>query len=239
VKDVSFDIRSGEILAVAGVQGNGQTELVEALTGLRSATHGTVRIGDLDVTRKSVSEILKAGVGHIPEDRLLHGLIQSMTIEDNLVLDRRDDPQFSRWGSRNLKAIHEQGALLLEEFDIRAVNSQVLTGTLSGGNQQKVIVARELSRQLKLLICSQPTRGLDVGSIEYVHRKIVAIRDSGVAVLLVSSELDEVIALGDRIAVMYEGVVVGIVPPTTSREQLGLMMAGSTGEVRDDAGVRA
>jgi general nucleoside transport system ATP-binding protein len=239
VKDVSFDIRSGEILAVAGVQGNGQTELVEALTGLRSPTHGTVRIGEIDVTRKSVDEILKVGVGHIPEDRLLHGLIQSMTIEDNLVLDRRDDPQFSRWGSRNLKAIRENGALLLEEFDIRAANSQVLAGTLSGGNQQKVIVARELSRQLKLLICSQPTRGLDVGSIEYVHRKIVAIRDSGVAVLLVSSELDEVIALGDRIAVMYEGGFVGIVPPTTSREQLGLMMAGSIGEVRDDAGMRA
>jgi general nucleoside transport system ATP-binding protein len=239
VKDVSFDIRSGEILAIAGVQGNGQTELVEALTGLRAPTHGSVRIGDLDVTRKSVSEILNAGVGHIPEDRLLHGLIQSMTIEDNLVLDRRHDPQFSRWGTRNLKAIREHGAQLLEEFDIRAANSQVLAGTLSGGNQQKVIVARELSRQLSLLICSQPTRGLDVGSIEYVHRKIVAIRDAGVAVLLVSSELDEVIALGDRIAVMYEGAIVGIVPPTTSRDQLGLMMAGSTGEVRDGAAVPA
>jgi simple sugar transport system ATP-binding protein len=232
VRDVSFDIQSGEILAIAGVQGNGQTELVEALTGLRAPARGSVRIGDQEVAHSSVQEILRAGAGHIPEDRLANGLIQSMSIEDNLVLDRRGDSEFSRWGSRNLKAVRENGAQLVEEFDIRAANSQVLA-TLSGGNQQKVIVARELSRPLKLLICSQPTRGLDVGSIEYVHRKIVAIRDSGVAVLLISSELDEVIALGDRIAVMYEGSIVGIVPPTTTREQLGLMMAGSAGPTRD------
>jgi len=228
VKGVSLAVRGGEILAVAGVQGNGQTELAEAVTGLRAVTDGTISVDGRDVTGRPVRDFLDAGVGHIPEDRQRHGLVLSMSIEDNLVLDLQRERAFSRWGTRNLRAIRENGVRRLEEFDIRAPDSRALVSTLSGGNQQKVVVARELSRSLRLLVCSQPTRGLDVGSIEYVHRKIVEIRDAGVAVLLISSELDEVIALGDRIAVMFEGQIVGIVPPTTSREQLGLMMAGAT-----------
>ena len=228
VQDLNLEVRKGEILAIAGVQGNGQTELVEALTGLRPTVAGTITLDGKDIHGSTVRQMLDAGVGHIPEDRQRHGLVLSMSIEDNLVLDMQRRPEFSRRGSRNLKAIRQNGARRLDEFDIRAQNSQVAVGTLSGGNQQKVVVARELSRPLKALICSQPTRGLDVGSIEYVHRQIVADRDSGSAVIIVSSELDEVVALGDRIAVMFEGRIVGVVPPTTSREQLGLMMAGSS-----------
>ena len=236
MKDVSFAVRCGEILAVAGVQGNGQTELAEALTGLRAAKDGTITIGGHDVTGRSVRDFFEAGVGHIPEDRQRHGLVLSMSIDDNLVLNLQRDRRFSRWGTRNTRAIRDNGDQRLEEFDIRAASGRALVSTLSGGNQQKVVVARELSRSLKLAVCSQPTRGLDVGSIEYVHRKIVEIRDAGVAVLLISSELDEIIALGDRIAVMYEGQIVGIVPPTTSREQLGLMMAGAALEVTGAVG---
>ena len=228
VKGLSFSISAGEILAIAGVQGNGQTELVEALTGLRSATSGTISICGHDVTNRSVRSVLDAGVGHIPEDRQRHGLVLSMSIDDNLVLDLQHDRRFSRFGMRDLKAIHQNGAKRLEEFDIRAERSTVLVSTLSGGNQQKVVVARELSRDLRLLVCSQPTRGLDVGSIEYVHREIVRNRD---AVLVVSSELDEVVALADRIGVMFGGRIMGIVPPTTGRDQLGLMMAGADPEL--------
>jgi general nucleoside transport system ATP-binding protein len=230
VKGVSLVVRGGEILAVAGVQGNGQTELVEALTGLRPATDGRIVVGGQDLTGRSVRVFLDAGVGHVPEDRQEHGLVLSMSIDDNLVLDELSHAPFARLGTRNRHAIRDNGERRLQEFDIRAQDGRVLVGTLSGGNQQKVVVARELSRRLRVLVCSQPTRGLDVGSIEYVHRKIVEIRDQGVAVLLVSSELDEVLALGDRIAVMYEGEIVGVVPPTTSRERLGLMMAGSAAE---------
>jgi len=227
VKGLSLSVRAGEILAIAGVQGNGQTELVEALTGLRSVTRGSISIRGRDVANRSVRSVLDAGVGHVPEDRQRNGLVLSMSVDDNLVLDLQHDSRFSRFGMRNLRAIHENGSRRLEEFDIRAAASSVLVSTLSGGNQQKVVVARELSRDLHLLICSQPTRGLDVGSIEYVHREIVRNRDAGVAVLVISSELDEVTALADRIAVMFGGRLMGIVPPTTSREQLGLMMAGS------------
>src|ERR1019366_8420872 len=227
VMGLSLSVRAGEILAIAGVQGNGQTELVEALTGLRSVTRGSISICGRDVANRSVRSVLDAGVGHVPEDRQRNGLVLSMSVDDNLVLDLQHDPRFSRFGMRNLRAIHENGSRRLEEFDIRAAASSVLVSTLSGGNQQKVVVARELSRDLHLLICSQPTRGLDVGSIEYVHREIVRNRDAGVAVLVISSELDEVVALSDRIAVMFGGRIMGIVPPTTSREQLGLMMAGS------------
>jgi len=227
VKGLSVSVRSGEILAIAGVQGNGQTELVEALTGLRPVVSGSIEVEGRDVTGGSVRTTLNAGVGHVPEDRQRHGLVLSMSIADNLVLDLQHDAEFSKLGTRNLKAVRANGTRRLEEFDIRARTSQVVVGTLSGGNQQKVVVARELSRPLKVLICSQPTRGLDVGSIEYVHRKIVEMRDAGVAVLFISSELDEVMALGDRIAVMYEGRITGVVPPGTSREQIGLMMAGA------------
>jgi simple sugar transport system ATP-binding protein len=227
VKDVSFEVRSGEILAVAGVQGNGQTELVEALTGMRHPSSGNILIDDVDISGQSVRRFLNAGVGHVPEDRQRYGLIPSLSISDNLVLDQLDDPRFRRRFGRNLKAIKTNGAQKRESFDIRAQSEETPVGALSGGNQQKVVMARELSRELKILICSQPTRGLDVGSIEFMHRQIVNIRDSGVAVIIVSSELDEVVALGDRIAVLYDGEIQAIVPPTTSREQLGLLMAGA------------
>jgi simple sugar transport system ATP-binding protein len=218
-------VSAGEILCVAGVQGNGQTELVEALTGLRHSTSGTIRLGDRDLTTATARHVLDAGVGHVPEDRQRHGLVLDMSIADNLVLDVHHLAPFSRFGQRNSRAIRDNGQRMIGDFDIRAASGEVSVGTLSGGNQQKVVVARELSRDLRLLICSQPTRGLDVGSIEYVHRQIVANRDRGVAVIVVSSELDEVFALADRIAVMFAGRVMGIVAPTTSREDVGLMMA--------------
>jgi len=227
VKDVSFEVRAGEILAVAGVQGNGQTELVEALTGMRHPSAGRVVLNDVDLAGQNVRRFLNAGVGHVPEDRQRHGLIPSLSIADNLVLDQLDDPRFRRRFGRNLKAIKANGAQKRESFDIRAQSEESPVGALSGGNQQKVVMARELSRELKVLICSQPTRGLDVGSIEFMHRQIVDIRDSGVAVIIVSSELDEVVALGDRIAVLYDGEIQAIVPPTASREELGLLMAGA------------
>ncbi|MFZ1062862.1 MAG: ABC transporter ATP-binding protein [Acidimicrobiales bacterium] len=227
VKNVSFDVHAGEIVAVAGVQGNGQTELVEALTGMRHPSAGSVLINDVDLAGQSVRRFLDAGVGHVPEDRQRHGLIPSLSLSDNLVLDQLDDPRFRRRFGRNLKAIKLNGAQKRESFDIRSQSEDSPVGALSGGNQQKVVMARELSRELKVLICSQPTRGLDVGSIEFMHRQIVDIRDSGVAVVIVSSELDEVFALGDRIAVLYDGEIQAIVPPTTSREELGLLMAGA------------
>ena len=228
VNDVSLEVASGEILAVAGVQGNGQTELVDVLTGMRGSTSGRIELDGVDVSSANARAMLDRGVGHVPEDRQRHGLVLPMSIADNLVLDIQHKPPFSRFGLRNVKAIRDNGERQIENFDIRAQDGEVSVGTLSGGNQQKVIVARELSRELRLLICSQPTRGLDVGSIEYVHRQIVRMRDAGAAVIIVSSELDEVMALGDRIAVMFDGRITGVVPPTTSREMIGLMMAGAT-----------
>jgi simple sugar transport system ATP-binding protein len=227
VKGVSFEVRAGEILAFAGVQGNGQTELVEALTGLRRATAGSVELNGKELLGRSVREVLNAGVGHVPEDRQRHGLVLTLSIADNLVLDQLDSPLYKSWSGRKLKAIEENGKARIAEYDVRAQNETEPLSALSGGNQQKVVMARELSRDLKVLICAQPTRGLDVGSIEFMHRQIVAIRDEGVAVVIISSELDEVIALGDRVAVLYDGVIQDIVPPTTSREDFGLLMAGS------------
>jgi general nucleoside transport system ATP-binding protein len=227
VKGVSFEVRAGEILAFAGVQGNGQTELVEALTGLRRATAGSVMLNGTELVGRSVREVLDAGVGHVPEDRQRHGLVLSLSIADNLILDQLDSPLYKSWSGRKLKAIQENGKKRIAEYDVRAQNETEPLSSLSGGNQQKVVMARELSRELKVLICAQPTRGLDVGSIEFMHRQIVAIRDEGVAVVIVSSELDEVIALGDRVAVLYDGSIQDIVAPTTSREDFGLLMAGA------------
>ena len=226
VEDVDLEIRAGEIVAVAGVQGNGQTELVEAIVGLRPVRSGAIRIGGADITHATVRERLRAGVAHVPEDRQVDGLVLGLPIEENLVLDHYDVAPFARFGVRNLSAVEANGRQALSDFDIRAANAEVPTGTLSGGNQQKVVVARELSRPVKVLVASQPTRGLDVGSIEYVHRRIVAARDGGAAVLIVSSELDEVLALGDRVAVMFRGRIVGVVDPGVGREAIGLMMAG-------------
>jgi simple sugar transport system ATP-binding protein len=228
VNGVSFDVHAGEILALAGVQGNGQTELVEALTGIRPVESGSVALNGRDLTNVSPRQALDAGVGHIPEDRQRYGLVLSMSLADNLVLNTPKNAPFARLGTRNLRAVDQNARERVQEFDIRATSIREPVSALSGGNQQKVIVARELSRPLKVLIASQPTRGLDVGSIEYVHRQIVQHRNEGNASLIVSSELDEVIALGDRIAVMFAGKISGIVEPSASREEIGLLMAGET-----------
>lgn len=228
VNGVTLDVRAGEIMALAGVQGNGQTELVEALAGMRRVESGTITLNGRDVTNKKPREMLDEGLGHVPEDRQRNGLVLSMSVADNLVLNTPRRSPFARRGSRNLAAVDENAKKQVKDFDIRATSIREPVSALSGGNQQKVIVARELSRPLEFLVASQPTRGLDVGSIEYVHRQIVNQRNEGLGVLIVSSELDEVFALGDRIAVMHEGRITGIVDPSTSRETVGLLMAGST-----------
>ncbi|HTW98048.1 MAG TPA: ABC transporter ATP-binding protein [Acidimicrobiales bacterium] len=226
VDGVDLTVRGGEIVALAGVQGNGQTELAEAISGLRAVSAGSIRFGGSEVTRSSPRSRIRAGLAHVPEDRQEDGLVLGMTIAENLILDQYDRAPFARHGVLDLARVHDNGEAKIEEFDIRPAAAGLAVGTLSGGNQQKVIVARELSRPVKVLLASQPTRGLDVGSIEYVHKRIVAARDEGAAVLIVSSELDEVLALGDRIAVMYRGRITGIVTPDVGREAIGLMMAG-------------
>src|SRR5690606_26385457 len=227
LRGVSFDVRAGEILAVAGVQGNGQTELMEALLGAVKTASGKAVLDGKVITGLSIKQVLRSGIGFVPEDRTEDGLVAGMTIANNLMLDIYDMPPYSKSGAL-LPAVIEQEALKhVEQFDVRTTSVHAHASSLSGGNQQKVVLARELSRPLKLLIASNPTRGLDVGSIEFVHRRIVAERDAGAAVIIVSSELDEVVALADRIAVMYHGEIVDIVPPETDREKLGLMMAGA------------
>jgi ABC-type uncharacterized transport system ATPase subunit len=235
VDGVSLEVESGEIVCVAGVQGNGQTELVEAMVGLRSPEAGNVRLLDRDVTYSSPRQVLRSGVGHVPEDRQTDGLILDFSIADNLVLNTFDEPPFARGVVRDTQAILRAARQRAEAFDVRTSSVLFPAGTLSGGNQQKVIIAREFSRPIKLLIASQPTRGLDVGSIEYIHERIVEERDQGAAVLIVSAELDEVLALADRIAVMFRGRIVAILPAgEATREQLGLLMAGS--DIQEAAG---
>jgi len=227
VDDVSFDVRSGEILAVAGVQGNGQTELTEAILGLQERVTGSARLAGTELVGRSVNSVLGAGVGFVPEDRTVDGLVADFTVAENLVLDLYQDDRFSAGLSLRPAAIRENAAARITEYDIRTPGGDVTAGTLSGGNQQKVVLARELSRPLKLFVACQPTRGVDVGSIEFLHKRIVAERDRGTAVMIVSTELDEVSALADRILVMYRGAAVGIVPGDTERDVLGLMMAGA------------
>jgi ABC-type uncharacterized transport system ATPase subunit len=226
VNNVSFEVREGEILAIAGVQGNGQTELTEALLGLQKKTTGSITLDGASLRGKSVRGVLDAGVGFIPEDRTEDGLVAEFTIAENLMLDRSDKAPFVKAGTLQLKDLAEFAEEKVKEFDIRAQGITTHVGRLSGGNQQKVVLARELSRTLRLFVAAQPTRGLDVGSIEFVHTRVVATRDAGVPVIVVSTELDEVVALADRIAVMYRGGIVGIVPGDTPRDVLGLMMAG-------------
>ncbi len=226
VNKVSFSIRAGEVLAVAGVQGNGQTELTEAILGLQEHVRGSIKLDGRELSGRSVRKVLDAGVGFIPEDRMVEGLVGDMTISENLMLDRSFGKPFVRRGSLQLSKLDAFAKEKLEEYDVRAPGVTTHVGKLSGGNQQKVVVARELSRELRLLVAAQPTRGVDVGSIEFIHKQIVAARDSGVPVLVVSSELDEVVALADRIMVLYRGEVVGIVPADTPRDVLGLMMTG-------------
>ena len=227
VQGVSFDVRKGEVLGVAGVQGNGQTELVYALTGLLPLEAGTIHLLDEPIHHTTPRNILERGVAHIPEDRQRHGLILSFPIHDNLMLCTYYKNPFARGISLQPTAIFNNAEELVKQFDVRTPNIYVNAGTLSGGNQQKVIVAREFSRPIELLIASQPTRGLDVGSIEYIHSQIIKKRDEGTGVLLVSSELDEILALSDRIAVMYKGQIMAIVDAASAtKEQLGLLMAG-------------
>lgn len=232
VDHLDLTVRAGEIVAVAGVQGNGQSELVEAITGLRNADSGEIRIGG-ERLGSDPREIYKAGVAHVPEDRMEDGLIAEFTVADNLVLNDYWQKPFATGLSLNGDAIVESATRLVTEFDIRTPSIFNEVGNLSGGNQQKVIAAREFSRPLKLIVAAQPTRGLDVGSIEYIHRRIVQKRDEGAAVLIVSSELDEVTALGDRIAVMYQGKIVDtLAPGEASYERLGLLMGGAHPEDR-------
>ncbi len=231
VAGISFQVRAGEVLGVAGVQGNGQTELAEAVTGLRRAEGGKIRLDGQNILNWTPRPITKLGMAHIPEDRQRHGLVLSYAVADNLILCDYYRPPFSQRGVLQQQAIDENARRLIAAYDVRTPSPYVPAGKLSGGNQQKVIVARELSRDIKLLVASQPTRGLDVGSIEYIHKEIVAMRDRGVAVLLISAELDEILALSDRIAVMYRGKIVAVVNNgDLTREQLGLLMAGSPPE---------
>ena len=230
VDGISFDVRRGEILALAGVQGNGQSELAETILGLRHATAGSVQLDGEELLGRSVDGVLRAGVGFVPEDRSTDGLISTFSVAENLILDLHAQEPFARAGSLSPARVAANADKRAQEFDIRLTSVQDPVSTLSGGNQQKVVLAREMSRPLRLLVASQPTRGLDVGSIEFVHKRIVTERDHGTPVIIVSTELDEVLALADRIAVMYRGRIIGIVPGDTPRDVLGLMMAGAPPE---------
>ncbi|WP_437481924.1 ABC transporter ATP-binding protein [Sorangium sp. So ce1014] len=227
VRDVSFSVRAGEILGIAGVQGNGQTELVEAVTGLSPARDGRVLLRGRDVTGALPRALIERGVSHVPEDRQRHGLVLSYSVADNLVLCTYHRAPFAVRGVLRDDAREENARRLIKAYDIRAPGPGTPVSALSGGNQQKVILAREMSRPVELLVASQPTRGVDVGSIEHIHREIVAARDAGAAVLLVSAELDEILALSDRIAVMYRGRLVAMRDAgAVSRTELGMLMAG-------------
>jgi general nucleoside transport system ATP-binding protein len=235
VNEVSFEVHRGEILAIAGVQGNGQTELTEALLGLQARVEGSITLDGSQLIGRGVRHVLETGVGFVPEDRNEDGLVGEFTIAENLMLNRSSGAPFVKGANLQTKVLNAFAEEKVKEFDVRAQSIQTHVGRLSGGNQQKVVLARELSRELRLLVAAQPTRGLDVGSIEFVHKRIVATRDEGVPVVVVSTELDEVVALADRIAVMYRGGIVGIVPGDTPREVLGLMMAGEAPEIAGEA----
>jgi simple sugar transport system ATP-binding protein len=227
VNGVSFTVRSGEVLGLAGVQGNGQTELVEAITGMRKSMEGKIRLLGQDITQATPRQITELGSAHIPEDRQRDGLVLSFPILDNLVLNNYYLPPFTKGVVMQQEAIEQNAEKLIQEFDIRTPNASTNAGTLSGGNQQKVIVAREFSRPIKFLVASQPTRGLDVGSVEFIHRRLIEKRDEGTGVLLVSTELDEIMELSDRIAVMYRGTIVDILDAEdVTKNQVGLLMAG-------------
>jgi simple sugar transport system ATP-binding protein len=226
VKDISFQLHAGEILAVAGVQGNGQSELAEAIVGLQDHVTGSIWLDGKDISHSSVRDSLHSGIAFVPESREEDGLIGSFSIEENLILDLHDLPPYAKGPIISQSVVTSEANNRIKEFDIRTQSSKDSASSLSGGNKQKVVLARELSRPVKLVVASQPTRGLDVGSIEFVHERIIAERDSGRAVLLFSTELDEVSDLADRIAVMYRGEFIAIVPADTSREALGLLMAG-------------
>jgi simple sugar transport system ATP-binding protein len=226
VRDVSFAVRAGEIVGLAGVEGNGQSELIEAITGLRGADGGEVVVGGRVIGHPTARKMLDAGVGHIPEDRQRRGLVLEFTIAENIALHDYNRPPDSKWGWLFPRRLIQRAASLIREFDVRGGGPQTRGGSLSGGNQQKVVAAREIARDPRALVAAQPTRGLDVGAIEYLHRRLVEERDEGRAILLVSLELDEILSLSDRILVMYEGRIVGEHTRDTTEEEIGLEMLG-------------
>ena len=227
VKGVSLDVRAGEIVAVAGVQGNGQTELVEAIVGLRTIDSGQMTISGENVNSASPRHVADLGVAHIPEDRMRDGLIGGMTVAENYILNAYHREPYSSNGRLHARAVAAGADQGVRDFDIRTPSIDTMASSLSGGNQQKVVVAREFYRPLKLVVASQPTRGLDVGSIEYIHRRIVEQRDAGAAILIVSTELDEVLAVADRIAVIFGGRIAGILEGAeATREAVGILMGG-------------
>jgi len=231
VRGISFELHAGEILGLAGVEGNGQSELIDALAGIRAPSGGRIFLGDRDVSGLNARASREAGIGHIPEDRRGSGLVLNYSIADNLILGRHRSPRFAWRGLvLQLKSIAEWATTLIKAFDIRPPSPEVMVRALSGGNQQKVIVARELSNQPAVLLASQPTRGVDIGAIEFIHRQLIAQRDAGMAILLVSAELDEIRSLADRIAVIYEGRIISIEPANTSEERLGFLMTGGQRE---------
>jgi ABC-type uncharacterized transport system ATPase subunit len=237
VDGVSLEVKAGEILGIAGVQGNGQTELVESLTGLRKVEEGGVKLLGEDATHSTPRQIVEAGVAHVPEDRHKHGLVLSFPVRDNIVLCTYYRSPFADGIELDYPQIANEAQRLVQMFDVRTPSIETSAGSLSGGNQQKVIVARELSRPIKLLIANQPTRGLDVGSIEFIHSRIIDARDKGAGVLLVSAELDEIMSLSDRIAVMYKGRILATLDARqATREQLGLLMAGVTSSEPEQIG---
>ena len=228
VRDVSFEVRAGEIVGIAGVDGNGQTELIEALTGLRRPLAGSIRVGKQELRRLTPRGVLDEGVGHIPEDRQRRGLVLDFSLAENLALhDYREEPN-SRFGFLSPRRLVQWARRLLGEFDVRGGGPQTRASALSGGNQQKVVIAREVARNPRILVAAQPTRGLDVGAIEFVHRRLVEQRDAGKAVLLISLELEEILSLSDRILVIYEGRIVAQYAPDASEEELGIAMTGGT-----------
>ncbi len=229
VKDVSFNVRRGEIVCIAGIDGNGQSEFVQGLTGLENITGGTITFCGKDISHASIRDRSKAGMSHIPEDRHKHGLVLDYSLEQNMVLQRYWAPEFQKHGFIKSKAVRDHAVRLIEQYDVRSGQGPVtITRSMSGGNQQKAIIAREIDKAPELLVAVQPTRGLDVGAIEYIHKQLVAQRDSGKAVLLVSLELDEAMDVSDRILVMYEGELVGqLDPKKVTVEELGLYMAGA------------
>jgi general nucleoside transport system ATP-binding protein len=226
VRGVSFEVRSREIVGIAGVDGNGQTELIDALTGLRHPASGSIRIGGEELSRATARQALDAGMGHIPEDRQRRGLVLEFNLAENLVLHDYGREPFSRLGWINPRGWFRWARGLLQEFDVRGGGPTTRGASLSGGNQQKVVIAREVARDPSVLIAAQPTRGLDVGAIEFVHRRLVEQRDAGKAVLLVSLELEEILSLSDRVLVLYEGRIVAEFPPDVSEEEIGIAMIG-------------
>ena len=230
VNGVSFSVRQGEVLGIAGVAGNGQTELIEAITGLRKVEKGTIQLIGEDITNKSPLDIRESGLTHIPEDRLKRGLISQYPVYYNLILGKHNDRPFSSEGIIDIKAVKAFSRELVENFDVRPRDISILGGNLSGGNQQKVVVGRELSTipiEPRVVAISQPTRGLDIGAIEFIHKTILSMTVKGIGILLVSMELDEIFSLSDRILVFYEGLIMGeVLPDEVTREEIGLMMAG-------------